>query len=160
MKWNYRKAERDFLRRYLVRVLRASNLRVIPAAELAQVNRTHFYDLLKRARVSPGKIAPRSVYTVRPYRTELDAFSRRFLSRVLAKAGYSPSRAADLLGVDRTHVYRMAARLGVGLRRLREKFEGNRAWLALEDPEPDTISRPARPLDRAEKERRSEPRRE
>lgn len=142
MKWNYRKAERDFQRRYFARVLRAAKMRPGEAAKIAQVNRTQFYTILKRIKLSPGKIEPREVYTVRPYRTEHDSFSRRFLLRVLAKAHYSPTRAATLADLDRTHIYRMARRLGVGLRELREEHEGNSAWFALSDREPAAESRP------------------
>lgn len=143
MKYGYRKAEREFQGRYCVRALRAANLNVSHAAKLAQVNRTYFYDLMKFGRVNPRKVSAREVYRVKPYREELDAFARRFLLRALSHSDYSPSRAARVLGFDRTHIYRMAARLGVGLRRLRDSSEGNAAWRAL-------LASPPAPQDKVE----------
>ena len=131
MKYSYRKAERDFQGRYCVRALRAANLNVSVAAKIAGVNRTWFYDLMKKGRVNPRKVSAREVYRVKPYPVELDDFARRLLSRSLARSNFSPAATARLLGVDRTHIYRMAARLGVGLRRLRDSGEGNAAWRAL-----------------------------
>jgi hypothetical protein len=142
VKWGYKKAEREFKRRYFERAFRAGGLNVIAAAKLAGVNRTHFYNALKKAGLLRTQIRAGEVYGVKPYRAEHAAFARRFLLRVLAKAGYSPARAARLADVDRTHVYRMAARLGVGLRRLKDKSEGNAAWLALDAGQPAEISRP------------------
>lgn len=135
MKWTYKKAERDFKRRYFERAFRAGSLNVIAAAKLAGLNRTHFYNALKKFGLSRTQIRMGEVYRVKPYRTEHEEFSRRFLLRVLAKADHSPASAARLAGLDRTHIYRMAARLGVGLRRLRDLSEGNEAWAALCDRE-------------------------
>lgn len=145
MKYGYRKAERDFQGRYCVRALRAANLNVSRAAKIAGVHRSFFYDLMRLGRVKLADISPREVYRVKPYKVEADDFARRFLRRALIRAKYSPARAARLLGFDRTAVYRMAARLGVGLVRLRERSEGNAAWLALDCPEPDAHSQKADP---------------
>lgn len=131
MKYSLRKAEREFRARYIVRVLRAAKMNVCHAAKIGEVHRSFLYDLMAEARVNPRTLSPREVYRVKPYREELENFTRRFFVRALAKADHSPAKAARLLGVTRVHVYRIAARLGVGLRRLRHKNEGNAAWLAL-----------------------------
>lgn len=141
MKYSYRKAERDFQRRFCIRALRAAKGNVSEAARIAGVNRGFFYDLMKFGRVKPRAVSPREVYRVKPYREELDGFARRFLTRALVRSNYSPAVAARLLGYNRTALYRMAARLGVGLRRLRERNEGNAAWLALDCPEPGAHSK-------------------
>ncbi len=132
MKWTYVRAEKEFKRRYFERALRAGGLNVAAAAKLAQVNRTHFYNAMKKLRLSRVQVRAGEVYRVNPYETEHRKFSRRFFQRALIRANWSPKKCATLMGVDRTHVYRLAARLGVGLRRLKKKNEGNSAWRALE----------------------------
>jgi len=140
MKWTYKRAEKEFQRRYYTRALRAGGLNVAQAAKLAQVNRTHFYNALKKLKLTRVQIRAAEVYSVRPYEKELRDFSRRFLKRALSRADFSPMKCAQLMGIDRTHVYRMAARLGVGLRGQRKISEGNSAWRALEDSAPSSPS--------------------
>lgn len=136
MKYSLRKAERVFRRSYIGRVMRAANGNVIAAAKIAGVHRSFIYDLMAEAGISPGKISPGKVYRVKPFAESLDDFSRRFLRRALRNANDSPAKAARALGVERPTIYRMAARLGVGLRRLRLKSEGNAAWRALSGAPP------------------------
>lgn len=131
MKYGFEKAKRDFQRRYCIRALRAAGLSVTRAAILADVDRTWFHDLMKRGRIKVKSISPREVYRVKTYREEFAGFSRRILSRALARSDHSATAAARFLGIDRTHVYRMARRLGVGLLRRSNKNEGNAAWQAL-----------------------------
>lgn len=136
MKYGFEKAKRDFQRRYCIRALRAAGLSVTRAAILADVNRTWFHDLMKMGRVKLSKVSPREVYRVKTYREEFDGFSRRLLSRALARSGHSATATARYLGIDRTHVYRMARRLGVGLLRRSDRNEGNAAWRALAGSSP------------------------
>lgn len=131
MKYSLRKAEREFRARYVVRVLRAAKMNVIHAAKIAGVHRSFIYDLMAEAGYKSRKPSPREVYRVKPYREEFENFTRRFFVRALAASDHSPAKAARRLGMTRVNVYRVAARLGVGLRRLRDKNEGNAAWLAL-----------------------------
>ena len=60
---------------------------------------------------------PASAEAVAPFAglPTLDEMERRYLVHVLAATGGHRSRAAEVLGVDRRTLYRMAARLGVDL---------------------------------------------
>lgn len=136
MKYGFEKAKRDFQRRYCIRALRAAGLSVTRAAVLADVNRTWFHDLMKMGRVKLSKISPREVYRVKTYREEFEAFSRRLFTRALTRSNFSATATARYLGIDRTHVYRMAKRLGVGLIRRQDENEGNAAWRALAGSSP------------------------
>ncbi len=140
MKWTYKRAETEFKRRYYTRAFRAGGLNVAQAAKLAELNRTHFYNALKKLKLTRLQIRATEVYSVRPYEKEHADFSRRFLKRALSRANFSPVECARLMGIDRTHVYRMAARLGVGLRR-QITNEGNSAWRALEEFAPPSPNR-------------------
>ncbi len=131
MKYGYRKAERAFKRRYALRALRAAGMNVARAAQISELNRTHFYNLLKKCRIKIERVSAREVYRVKPYREEFEGFARRLLTRALLRGNYSASAAARFLGVNRTNLYRMARRLGVGLLRRQEKDEGNAAWREL-----------------------------
>lgn len=134
MKFSFLKSERAFKRRYFVRALRAGNFVVAKAARIAGLNRTHFYNMMKRHKITPVEIPMRDVHRVRPYETEHFEFCRRFLLRLLVRSHGSVSGAARLGGIDRTHIYRMARRFGVGL--LPQGKRGNRgnaAWRALAD---------------------------
>lgn len=142
MKYGYRKAKIDFQRRFCIRALRAADLSVTRAAELAEVNRTWFHDLMKKGRVKLAEVSPRKVYSVKPYREELENFSRRMLTRALARSGHSMTATANYLGLNRQNLYRAARRLGVGLvRQHRDADEGNAAWRALAggSPAPQTM---------------------
>lgn len=136
MKYSFVKIERAFKRRYFVRALRAANMNVSLAAKIAGLNRTHFHNMMRVYKILPGEISARSVYTVRPYRTEHVEFSRRFLLRALKRAEGRPTVAARIAGMNRAYIYVLARRLGVGLRRQaigRRGNRGNAAWRALAD---------------------------
>lgn len=136
MKFSYRKSELAFRRRYLVRALRAAEMNRSHAAKIAGLNRTHFLGELQRFKISASKIPMRAVYSVRPFKIERREFARRFFERALKRAGGSPAALAALVGIDRTHVYRLLPRLGVGLRPQgggRRGNRGNAAWQALQD---------------------------
>jgi DNA-binding NtrC family response regulator len=58
-----------------------------------------------------GKL-PDDLYSDLP---SLDELEKRYLQHVLEKVGHNRSRAADVLGVDRRTLYRMAERFGIHL---------------------------------------------
>jgi hypothetical protein len=139
LKFSYRKSDLAFRRRYFIRAMRAANLKSGKAAEIAGMNRTAFLAKLKDLKLSRRTISPRSVYSVRPYRIERAEFVRRFFLRIFRRADFSMSAAATLADVNRSHMYRLARRLGVGSFPHSGRNEGNAAWRAL-DCKPATSS--------------------
>ena len=61
---------------------------------------------------APGKKKPRGLIQVSSFRAT-DAYHREFIQRKLDEAEGNVSRAAELMGVDRSHLYRRMRALGI-----------------------------------------------
>jgi two-component system nitrogen regulation response regulator NtrX len=57
---------------------------------------------------------PASSYRFPSFKEASDAYHREFIQRKLDEAGGNVSRAAELMGVDRSHLYRRMRALGIG----------------------------------------------
>ncbi len=75
------------------------------------------------SRVKPGDLPPfgeeappASSYRFPSFKDATDAYHREFIERKLAEADGNVSRAAELMGVDRSHLYRRMRALGINVR--------------------------------------------
>lgn len=60
------------------------------------------------------ELPPASSYRFPSFKDATDAYHREFIERKLAEAEGNVSRAAELMGVDRSHLYRRMRALGIG----------------------------------------------
>jgi DNA-binding NtrC family response regulator len=74
--------------------------------------------LLEAVDLPPALHRPESASETHPFADlpTLDELERRYLLHVLHEADGNRSRAADILGIDRRTLYRMAERFGIGLK--------------------------------------------
>jgi two-component system response regulator AtoC len=70
-------------------------------------------DLPRRLRVEPSEISATSL----PSQISLTDLEKIYIKKVLEETGGNKKRAADILGIDRRTLYRMAARYGISLKR-------------------------------------------
>lgn len=49
------------------------------------------------------------------FKQALDEFQRRFIEQKIAEAGGNISKAAELMGIDRSHLYRRMKALGINV---------------------------------------------
>jgi DNA-binding NtrC family response regulator len=70
-------------------------------------------DLPRRLRVEPSEISATSL----PSQVSLTELEKSYIKKVLEETGGNKKRAADILGIDRRTLYRMAARYGISLKR-------------------------------------------
>jgi two-component system nitrogen regulation response regulator NtrX len=63
-----------------------------------------------------GAEPPASSYRFPSFKNATDAYQREFIQRKLAEADGNVSRAAELMGVDRSHLYRRMRALGIQAR--------------------------------------------
>src|SRR6266542_5202005 len=75
------------------------------------------------SKVKPGDLPPfgeeappASSYRFPSFKDATDAYHREFIERKLAEADGNVSRAAELMGVDRSHLYRRMRALGINVR--------------------------------------------
>jgi len=75
------------------------------------------------SKVKPGDLPPfgeeappASSYRFPSFKDATDAYHREFIERKLAEADGNVSRAAELMGVDRSHLYRRMRALGISVR--------------------------------------------
>jgi transcriptional regulator of acetoin/glycerol metabolism len=145
MRLTFKRAERGFKRRYFMRALIVAQGRVTDAAQLAGVNRTHFYNTMRALGIDGSRIPHRDVYSLKPYTEAHREFCRRNIRRILIRANWSPVEASRLSGINRTHFYRLAEKLGIEWPRVLELQKGNAAWRALDarpPRQPREVSRP------------------
>jgi len=62
------------------------------------------------------ELPPASSYRFPSFKDATDAYHREFIERKLAEADGNVSRAAELMGVDRSHLYRRMRALGINVR--------------------------------------------
>jgi len=89
-----------------VRELKNTIERVVIMHPAAKVNVT---DLPAHGKEEP----PAASYRFPSFKDATDAYHREFIQRKLAEADGNVSRAADLMGVDRSHLYRRMKALGI-----------------------------------------------
>ena len=70
-------------------------------------------DLPRRLRVQP----PESISSSLPSQIPLSELEKRYIQKVLEETGGNKKKAADILGIDRRTLYRMAARYGLSIKR-------------------------------------------
>lgn len=140
MKSVLKRVGKGFKRRYIVRALIAGQGRVMVAAKLSGLNRTHFHTAMRTLGIDLEKLPLRDVRRVKPYREEHREFFRRFYTRLLTRAEWSPSKAERLSGINRTHFYRATEKFGVKWPRVLKSTKGNAAWRAL-DARPHAATR-------------------
>jgi len=92
-----------------VRELRNTIERV---AILHQANRVSVSDLPAFGDAEP----PASSYRFPSFKEASDAYHREFIQRKLDEAEGNISRAAELMGIDRSHLYRRMKALGIAAR--------------------------------------------
>jgi two-component system, NtrC family, nitrogen regulation response regulator NtrX len=63
-----------------------------------------------------GEAPPASSYNFDSYRDAADTYEREFILRKLAEADGNMSRTAELMGIDRSHLYRRMKALGINRR--------------------------------------------
>lgn len=63
-----------------------------------------------------GEAPPASSYNFDSYRDAAETYEREFILRKLAEADGNMSRTADLMGIDRSHLYRRMKALGINRR--------------------------------------------
>ena len=59
---------------------------------------------------------PASSYRFPSFKEASDAYHREFIQRKLDEADGNVARAAELMGIDRSHLYRRMRALGIGAR--------------------------------------------
>jgi two-component system nitrogen regulation response regulator NtrX len=67
-----------------------------------------------------GEEPPVAVYRFNSFKEASEAHQREFIRRKLAEAEGNVTRAAELMGMDRSHLYRRMRALGVKVRGERE----------------------------------------
>ena len=70
-------------------------------------------DLPRRLQLEPAQIDMGSL----PSRIPLSELEKLYIQKVLEETGGNKKRAADILGIDRRTLYRMATRLGLTIKR-------------------------------------------
>jgi len=60
---------------------------------------------------------PHAFYWNLSFKEAREEFEKRFISRVLQEAGYNLTRAAERLKLERSNLYKMVKRLGIGLKK-------------------------------------------
>jgi DNA-binding NtrC family response regulator len=70
-------------------------------------------DLPRRLRVQP----PEAISSSLPSQIPLSELEKRYIQKVLEETGGNKKKAADILGIDRRTLYRMAARYGLSIKR-------------------------------------------
>jgi DNA-binding NtrC family response regulator len=69
-------------------------------------------DLPRRLQLEPAQMDLRSL----PSRIPLSELEKLYIQKVLEETGGNKKRAADILGIDRRTLYRMATRLGLTIK--------------------------------------------
>jgi two-component system response regulator AtoC len=70
-------------------------------------------DLPRRLRTQP----PEAITGLLPSQIPLSELEKRYIQKVLEETGGNKKKAADILGIDRRTLYRMAARYGLSIKR-------------------------------------------
>jgi len=70
-------------------------------------------DLPRRLQVEPTQLSISSL----PSRIPLSELEKLYIQKVLEETGGNKKKAADILGIDRRTLYRMATRLGLTIKR-------------------------------------------
>jgi DNA-binding NtrC family response regulator len=83
------------------------------AATLSSSSLILFEDLPRRLQVEPAQVSLTSL----PSRIPLSELEKLYIQKVLEETGGNKKRAAEILGVDRRTLYRMATRLGLTIKR-------------------------------------------
>ena len=83
------------------------------AATLSSSNIIMPEDLPRRLQMEPAQLSISSL----PSRIPLSELEKLYIQKVLEETGGNKKRAADILGIDRRTLYRMATRLGLTIRR-------------------------------------------
>jgi two-component system nitrogen regulation response regulator NtrX len=65
-------------------------------------------------------VPPAAVYRFNSFREASEAHQREFIRRKLTEADHNVTRAAELMGMDRSHLYRRMRALGIRVRGERE----------------------------------------
>jgi two-component system, NtrC family, response regulator AtoC len=83
------------------------------AATLSSTNLILLEDLPRRLQMEPAQISLSSL----PSRMPLSELEKLYIQKVLEETGGNKKKAADILGIDRRTLYRMATRLGLTIKR-------------------------------------------
>jgi two-component system response regulator AtoC len=83
------------------------------AATLSSSNIIMPEDLPRRLQMEPAQLSISSL----PSRIPLSELEKLYIQKVLEETGGNKKRAADILGIDRRTLYRMATRLGLTIKR-------------------------------------------
>ena len=89
-----------------VRELRNTVERVI-------IMNTHHQVTAEDLPILSGEAPPASSYNFDSYREASEAYEREYILRKLAETDGNISRTADLMGIDRSHLYRRMKALGI-----------------------------------------------
>jgi DNA-binding NtrC family response regulator len=82
------------------------------AATLSSTNLVLPEDLPRRVRMEPAQMSLSSL----PSRMPLSELEKLYIQKVLEETGGNKKKAADILGIDRRTLYRMAVRLGLEIK--------------------------------------------
>ena len=96
-----------------VRELRNTVERVVIMNRKARINASDLPPL-------GGDAPPAAAYRFNSFREASEAHQREFIRRKLAEADNNVTRAAELMGMDRSHLYRRMRALGIRIRSERE----------------------------------------
>lgn len=83
------------------------------AATLSGTNLILPEDLPRRLQMEPAQVSLSSI----PSRMPLSELEKLYIQKVLEETGGNKKKAADILGIDRRTLYRMATRLGLTIKR-------------------------------------------
>jgi two-component system nitrogen regulation response regulator NtrX len=72
--------------------------------------------------VMSEELPPSSSYRFPSFKAATDAYQREFITRKLAESDGNVTRAAELMGVDRSHLHRRIKSLGINIEKA--KTEG------------------------------------
>jgi DNA-binding NtrC family response regulator len=81
-------------------------------ATLSSTNLIQSEDLPRRLHLDPAQLDLRSL----PSQIPLSELERLYIQKVLEETGGNKKKAADILGIDRRTLYRMATRLGLSIK--------------------------------------------